>query len=83
MPSVNVRFAEKYDIPALFELMAEFAEYERSSHIVSMTQQKLLENLFGDRPSGEALLACLNKDPVGFATFSETFSVYAVRTLFL
>jgi GNAT superfamily N-acetyltransferase len=83
MPRVNVRFAEKDDIPALIKLIAEFAEYERSSHMLSMTQQKLLENLFGNKPSGEALIACLKKDPVGFATFSETISIYAVRTLFL
>ena len=40
MPSVNVRFAEIDDIPALIELIAECAKYERSSHILSMTKEK-------------------------------------------
>jgi GNAT superfamily N-acetyltransferase len=83
MPSVNVRFAEKDDTPALIELIGEFAEYERSSHMLSVTEEKLEETLFGNKPSGEALIAGRKKDPVGFATFSETISVYAVRTLFL
>jgi GNAT superfamily N-acetyltransferase len=83
MPGREVRFAQKSDIPVLINLIAEFAEYERSSHMLSMTESALLETLFGTRPSGEALIACIQKDPVGFATFSETISVYAVRTLFL
>ena len=83
MPGLNVRFASKDDIPALMTLITEFAEYERSSELLSITDDKLLETLFGDRPSGEALIACLQNDPVGFATFSETISVYAVKTLFL
>ena len=57
MPSVIVRFAEKNDIPALTELIAEFADYERSSHILSMTKEKLQETLFENRPAGEALIA--------------------------
>jgi GNAT superfamily N-acetyltransferase len=83
MPGLNVRFAEKNDIPALMTLITEFAAFERSSKLLSMTEKILLETLFGTRPSGEALIACLQKDPVGFATFSETISVYAVKTLFL
>ena len=83
MSGLDVRFAEKDDIPALMTLITEFAEYEKSSKLLAMTEDMLLETLFSINPSGEALMACLHKDPVGFATFSETISVYAIKTLFL
>jgi hypothetical protein len=52
------------------ELIRALAEYERLSHLMIATEQRLRESLFGPKPVAEVLLAYGNSECAGFAIFS-------------
>ncbi len=60
----------------VLQFVRELAEYERLSHEVVATEEKLRECLFGPRPYAEVVLACLNDEPVGFALFFHNYSTF-------
>ena len=47
-----------------------------------MTDEDLEENLFGERPYAECLLARIDSVPVGFALFFPTYSTFEGRQVF-
>ena len=54
----------------------ELAEYERLSHLVTATEQTLLDSLFGPHAGAEVLLAFERDAPVGFAVYFHNFSTF-------
>ncbi len=76
---VSIRPATREDVPLLFSLIGELAEYERSAEQVVGTEALLAESLFGPEPSAEAVVAGLDGDAVGFALFFTTFSTWECR----
>jgi GNAT superfamily N-acetyltransferase len=76
---VRVRPAAPRDVPLIYELIVELAEYERAPDQVTGTPELLATALFGDRPSAEALIADCDGAPVGFALFHGTFSTWECR----
>lgn len=79
--SVRVRFAERGDLPRLWELLWGLAEYERWTEYVTGTPEQLGEMLFGARPVGEALVAERDGRLVGYALFYPTMSSFRTRTM--
>lgn len=57
-------------------MIVELAEYERSPESVVSTAQQLHDNLFGDRPLAEALIAELDGRVAAQAIFYTTFSTW-------
>src|SRR5678815_4767680 len=55
------------------------AEFEKLSHRVSATEEKLRGTLFGDRPYAEVLMARLSGKPVGYALFFHTYSTFMAQ----
>ena len=68
--------ATSADVPAIFEMIRGLAEYERLSHLVTATQDKIRETLFGPNPAAEVLLAEWNGEWAGFALFFPNYSTF-------
>ena len=76
---VGVRSAARGDVPLIYDLIVELAEYERAPEKVTGTPELLAAGLFGEHPSAEALIAERDSEPVGFALFHGTFSTWECR----
>jgi len=76
--------ATELDLPVILELIHALAQYEKRSHIVTATEEKLRETLFGVKPGAEVLLAYWDAECAGFAVFFATYSTFlAQRGLYL
>ena len=75
----TIRPATESDVPLLLALIRELAEYEKLAHQVSATEEQLRATLFGARPFAEALLACADGEPAGFAIFFHNYSTFLAR----
>jgi GNAT superfamily N-acetyltransferase len=76
---LEIRPAVAEDVPLIFSFVKELAAYERLSHEVVATEDGLREELFGDRPVAEVILAYLGSTPVGFALFFHNMSTFVGR----
>lgn len=74
MLQVTLRPATPTDVPAIFELIQELAEYEKLTHAVTGNIDALNEHLFGSKPYVEAILAEYTGQAVGFALFFHNYS---------
>ena len=72
-----IRPAAVDDVPTIFRLIRQLAEYERLSHEVLLEEAQLREHLFGSRPWAEVLLAEESGRVVGFALFFHNYSTFA------
>ena len=75
-PILSIRPATVDDVPLIAQLIRELAEYERLAHAAVATESGLREQLFGQRPAAEVLIAEADGDPAGFALFFHTFSTF-------
>jgi GNAT superfamily N-acetyltransferase len=71
-----IRPASPADAALILAFIHELAEYERLSHLVTATEQTLLDSLFGPHPGAEVLLAFERDAAVGFAVFFHNFSTF-------
>jgi GNAT superfamily N-acetyltransferase len=74
-----IRRAEPGDVPAIYRLIRELAEYERSLPEVTGTEDQLRESLFGSDPAIFAHVAELNDGVVGFALWFLNYSTWLCR----
>jgi len=80
MPDFAIRPAVAGDVPVILSLIRGLAEYEKAApEEVPANEEMLRESLFGARPFAEALLACLDGRPVGFALFFHNYSTWRAR----
>jgi GNAT superfamily N-acetyltransferase len=70
--SLLVRDARASDVPALLEMFAELAAYERLTHELRATERQLNEALFGPRPAARALIAERSQETRAFDRSGET-----------
>ncbi len=75
----TIQNASVDDIPLVFQLIKELAEFERISHEVIATEEILRETLFGEKPAAEVILAKCEGKPVGFAVYFNNFSTFVGR----
>jgi len=73
---VRLRAAEARDVAAIVGLIRELAEFEKLTHLVQVTPQSLLPQLFGGRPAAEAVVAERESQVIGFALFFTNFSTF-------
>ena len=73
MDAVNenykIRSAELDDVPEIFVLIKELADYERLLDEVVATEELLEETLFGENYNAEVLLAYNANQVLGFALY--------------
>jgi len=78
-PGVTLRLATPADVPLILAFIRELAEYEREPDAALADEALLLEQLFGDRPGAEVVLADVDGQPAGFALFFHNFSTFLGR----
>jgi len=74
-----IRAAQLGDEQALFGLIQALAEYEKLSHAVTGSAEKLAQDLFAPRPAAEALLVEAADRPVAFALFFHNYSTFLTQ----
>ena len=75
----KIRKANVEDISEILKLIKELADYENLLHEVEISEELLKENLFGETPYAEVLLAFENKKVLGFALYFFSFSTFLGR----
>jgi GNAT superfamily N-acetyltransferase len=75
----SIRAAEPRDLDAIVGLIAGLAEFERLTHLLEVSAEKLRPHLFGDRPVAEALVVDKDGELVAFALFFTNFSTFLAR----
>jgi len=75
-PDLKIRTAEKEDIPLILEFIRGIAEFEKLSHLVTATEETLMESMFGKKPYAEVFFAELDGVPAGFTVFFHNFSTF-------
>jgi GNAT superfamily N-acetyltransferase len=74
--SLVIRPAERADVPVIAELIRGLARFEKMEDQVTMTEDRLGENLFGNHRYAETLIAEDGGVAVGFALFFHNFSTF-------
>ena len=77
--SVTIRSATHFDVPVIFDLIRQLAEYERLAHLFTAREDLLRETLFGAKPAAEVLLADWEGECAGFAAFFATYSTFRAQ----
>jgi ribosomal protein S18 acetylase RimI-like enzyme len=68
--------ATEADVPVILEMIQALAEYEKLTHLVSATEERLRTTLFGEKRAAEVLLAYNEHECAGFAVFFATYSTF-------
>jgi GNAT superfamily N-acetyltransferase len=76
-----LRSATADDVPLILGFIRGLAAYEKLSHEVEATPEKLRATLFpaDGRPAAECVLAFADDAPAGFALFFTTYSTFLAR----
>jgi GNAT superfamily N-acetyltransferase len=64
------------DMEILANLVRELAVYEKLEDRAKATPEDFHRNLFGPRPAAEAVIAEVDREPIGFALWFTTFSTF-------
>ena len=78
-----IRPGKKSDIPQVFELIKELAEYEKALDKVSNTVEKLEEDGFGPNPVYELFVAEIENNIIGIALTYYRFSTWRGKVMYL
>jgi ribosomal protein S18 acetylase RimI-like enzyme len=88
-PRVLLRPAQLRDVDAIVELIRELADFEKLTHLLQVTPEKLRPHLFGEKPAAECLVAEIAAEAteptpragtvVGFALFFTNFSTFLAQ----
>jgi GNAT superfamily N-acetyltransferase len=77
---VQIRAATEADVPLLFDLILELAEYEKLSDKVAGDAEVLRRSLFEEKAAEALLLETADGEAVGYAIFFTTFSTFECRS---
>ena len=75
----NLRAAEPADIDDIVALIGELAAFEKLTHLLQVTPEKLAPQLFGPQPAAQAMVAQVEGETVGFALYFSTFSTFLAQ----
>lgn len=76
MSNLIIRDATEKDTALILSFVRELADYEKLSHEVIAEEDELRNQLFGERPAAEVLIAECGGEPAGFALFFPNFSTF-------
>lgn len=77
--SLRIRPAVAADAPLIHRFVSDLAEYERLSHEVVATPERLAATLFGSSPAAEVVIAEWQGEPAGFALFFPNYSTFLAQ----
>lgn len=72
---INIKKAERNDIPLIISLIKGLAEYEKLNHGLDVNALELEKEIF-DEKNAEVVIAFFNEIPVGFALYFYNFSTF-------
>jgi GNAT superfamily N-acetyltransferase len=75
----TLRPSERRDVAAIVGLIRGLAEYEKLTHLLEVTPEKLEPHLFGPKPVVEAWVADVDGEVVAFALFFTNFSTFLAK----
>ncbi|MEM8586214.1 MAG: GNAT family N-acetyltransferase [Bacteroidota bacterium] len=76
MKRISIRATKEADVEEIVILCALHAEYEQSDYDPKGKKEELKKHLFSDSPSLYGLLALINDEIVGYATYMKQFSTW-------
>jgi len=82
MTTFTIQSATERDAPAILQMIKALAEYEKLSHAVTATEDRLRKTLFGPNPAAEVLMAHAagaggrSANAAGFALFFHNYSTF-------
>jgi GNAT superfamily N-acetyltransferase len=76
MDVLEIRKAQKSDVPLILHFIKELAAYEKLLHEVTATVELLEANLFGEKSVAEVVIASSENKDVGFALYFHNFSTF-------
>jgi GNAT superfamily N-acetyltransferase len=76
---LRLRPAETTDVPVIFQLIGELADYERLRHKMVGKANDLERHLFGEPRYAHALMADWDGAPAGFALYFFNYSTFLCR----
>jgi GNAT superfamily N-acetyltransferase len=74
--SISIEKAAPENIPQIFALMREFAEYEKLLEFFEATEERLETALFGDGKVADAILAFDGERAIAYAVFFPYFATF-------
>ncbi|MDR3429256.1 GNAT family N-acetyltransferase [Silvimonas sp.] len=77
--ALHIRPATPADVPEIMAMISELAEFEKLTHVLDMSAERLTDDLFGNRPLIECLIAELEGSVVSFALFLQSYSTFLTR----
>src|SRR5687768_1161315 len=77
--SIEIVPATPADIPVIYSLIRELAEYEQLLDTMNATEESLRRDLFGPKPFAEVLMGKLDGVRVGYALFFHSYSTFLAR----
>ncbi|KAM9312399.1 thialysine N-epsilon-acetyltransferase-like [Gastrophryne carolinensis] len=88
---IRIRPAEADDAPHIMKMTQELAAYEKISHLLTLTEEALLRDGFGESPWFHCVVAELPESErsekgtpfAGYALFARSYSSWTGRTLHL
>ncbi len=76
MKEATIRFAKETDLAVIVDLCHQHALYEKSEYDKTGKQDKLKTHLFCDQPHLNCLVAEVNNEVVGYATYIKQFATW-------
>jgi len=80
---LHTRPATVHDAPLLLTMIRQLAEFEHELDLVTIREDDLARDGFGESPRFRALIAEWDEQPAGYALFFRYYSTWAGRGLFL
>lgn len=74
--NTTIRFAEKGDVKRIVELCKLHAQYENSSYSKTGKERTLFGSLFTEMPPLYCLVAIVDQEIIGYATYMKQFSTW-------
>ena len=74
--NIRIRAGKKEDMPSVYGLIQELAEFEKEPDAVELTLENLVEDGFGKAPLFKTFVAEIDKNIVGMALFYPRYSTW-------
>ncbi len=75
----QIRKVQRGDTAIVLDFIKRLAEYEKLSHEVLATEEKLDKYLFGEEKVAEVVIGYYQENPVGFALYFYNFSTFLAK----
>ena len=80
---INVRKASPDDVPVIWKLVKELAEFEKAPNEVMTSEEELLRDGFGENPAYHAIVAEWEGEVKGMAVYYYSYSTWKGRSIYV